>query len=219
MLEKFKDQDIRDTIARAVADDNAGAITFYAMKIPDIDKLRDDCGMTLLQNAVCEKKYTSAMTLLALRAAPDLCGGPAGYTALHYAVYADDTRMAEMLLAAKANTEIPDHNGCTALHVAAYMGRDEIVCMLVESGANIYAETQTGQTPLEITLERRRGGVTYEDQLPYFNIAKYLEERIQKFPRGADGKPVPQRTPDVQLAKDLKIIRQVDRNRFKFKPS
>ena len=75
---------------------------------------------------------------------------PYGFTALHYAVRAQDRRIAKYLLEFPGSclTEIQDNIGQSALHWAAQLCLVDIVRLLCDANACVTAEDMLGWTPL-----------------------------------------------------------------------
>ena len=71
-----------------------------------------------------------------------------GMTALHWAVYQDDTHTAKLLLAAGANAKAANRYGVTPLSLACTNGNAALVDLLLAAGANPNAPLPGGETPL-----------------------------------------------------------------------
>ena len=73
----------------------------------------------------------------------------AGYTALHWAAYADHLDAARILVQHGANLEAIENGGLTPLEVAACYFHPDIAQFLLEKGANVNAKDRNGWTPLD----------------------------------------------------------------------
>jgi ankyrin repeat protein len=78
-----------------------------------------------------------------------------GATALHWAVYADDLALVDLLIAAGANVDVANDLAITPLHLASAAGNAAIVTRLLDKGADPNAASETGVTPL---MEAARSG-------------------------------------------------------------
>jgi uncharacterized protein len=73
-----------------------------------------------------------------------------------------DVRAIEMLVAAGAEIDARNEDGCTALHHAASQGHLPAVRRLVELGASLDVRDDDGRTPLEVaTLLKESDTVLY----------------------------------------------------------
>lgn len=73
-----------------------------------------------------------------------------GQTALFGAAQKDRVECIELLIAAKANVNHQDKEGCTALHIAAQKGRTAAVRLLLESKADTSIQTNDDPDGVEI---------------------------------------------------------------------
>src|SRR5580658_3519789 len=73
----------------------------------------------------------------------------AGYTALHWAAYADHLAAAKILVQHGANLEAAENGGLTALEVAVCYLHPDIAQFLLEKGANVNTGDRNGWTPLD----------------------------------------------------------------------
>lgn len=71
-----------------------------------------------------------------------------GFTALQYAVYANNLDLVRSLISQGADLEKADFDGLTPLHRAAYWNRVEIAKVLIDAGANIQALAADNSTLL-----------------------------------------------------------------------
>ena len=69
-------------------------------------------------------------------------------TALHYAVEAEHTDIAQLLIHVGADIDTKDNEGRSPLHYACIDGALDIVKMLVEAGAGVRATDNNGRTCL-----------------------------------------------------------------------
>ena len=72
-------------------------------------------------------------------------------------------------LAAGAEPNLPDANGCTLLHIAAAEKSLLAVKMLVQAGANVLAEDRFGQTP-----------IVYAEKVKANNVVQFLHPAVTK---------------------------------------
>ena len=70
------------------------------------------------------------------------------YAALHYAAETGNLKLAELLIAAKADVNYRDPDGDAALHFAIETDRLEIVRLLIAHGADVNMANRRGQSPL-----------------------------------------------------------------------
>ncbi|MCR9292970.1 MAG: acyltransferase family protein [bacterium] len=73
-----------------------------------------------------------------------------GATPLCTSVFIGRTEIAELLIRAGADVNLPDRNQSTPLHIAAFMGRADEAEMLLEAGANANARDGNGAIPQEL---------------------------------------------------------------------
>jgi len=71
-----------------------------------------------------------------------------GMTALHWAVYRDDTDTAELLVRSGANVNAANRYGVPPLSLACTNGNAALVKLLLDAGANVYACLRGGETVL-----------------------------------------------------------------------
>ncbi|KAK9837376.1 hypothetical protein WJX84_002537, partial [Apatococcus fuscideae] len=77
--------------------------------------------------------------------------GSSETTALHEAIWHNNTSVVERLLAAGASTEVTDgESGWTALHRALYWGHLQTAALLLAAGAQCSALDHQGRTPLDL---------------------------------------------------------------------
>ena len=79
-----------------------------------------------------------------------------GYTPLHYAAIGNHVECVQLLLAHKANVNLPKRDGVTPLHIAASMGWTEIARILVAAGAAPHAKDDKGRTPVSLATQKGR---------------------------------------------------------------
>lgn len=73
-------------------------------------------------------------------------------TALHEAASAGDLGTVKALLAAGADIEARDADGCSALYIAAWMDHEDVARVLIEAGANRRARSRSGMTPFDVAM-------------------------------------------------------------------
>lgn len=127
-----------------------GSVTYqfiYAVQTGDVDGLR--------------KLYTEHKHLLNSQG----CSG--AWTALHYAVHAQQKNIVALLLDLKANVYVKTSHGNTPLHIAAQTGNKEIMELLLEKRrttkslitALINTPNNDGNTPLHLATKVGEKGV------------------------------------------------------------
>jgi len=95
-----------------------------------------------------EEKDQSAITSLIEAGADVNAAQVDGMTALHWAVYHDNTETARRLLQAGADVQAKNRYGVTPLSLASTNGNAEIVELLLENGADPNTALPGGETPL-----------------------------------------------------------------------
>ncbi len=73
-----------------------------------------------------------------------------GSSPLCTAVFLGRTQIAELLLDAKANANLPNRDKATPLHIAVFMGRSKEAALLLEAGADVNAPDGRGHTPKDL---------------------------------------------------------------------
>lgn len=73
-----------------------------------------------------------------------------GTTALHWAVYRNDVRMVERLIAARADVRAVNDYGATPMSEAAVVGNVRVIEKLLAAGADVDSPNEDGQTALMI---------------------------------------------------------------------
>jgi hypothetical protein len=98
-----------------------------------------------------------------------------GRTALHYAAFIEDPKMADLLIKAGANVDLKDVTGSTALMLAAYHGHFETVKILVQAGADIFLKDKFDTDVFKDVLVSQ----AYREE--HLKIFKYLvDEALRK---------------------------------------
>jgi len=116
----------------------AGDATTVAPKVGD----------TRLPGAAAKGDRQAVASLLTQRVDPNQAQGD-GMTALHWAAYANDVQMVEMLLKAGANINVTTRLAAlTPLFVAAREGHAAVIDLLLKAGADANSTNSTGATPL-----------------------------------------------------------------------
>jgi ankyrin repeat protein len=80
------------------------------------------------------------------------------FTSLHQAAWDNKVAVAEGLLAAGADVNARDVDGCTPLHSAAFAFGAEVIPVLLKAGADINARNKNGDTPLHHAMLAGGGG-------------------------------------------------------------
>lgn len=76
-----------------------------------------------------------------------------GTTALHWAVWSTDSRIVDMLLSKRADTNIQDNYGLTPYHIACYLKLNPIISSLKNSGAEELQDIYENKpSQMDITL-------------------------------------------------------------------
>jgi len=104
-------------------------------------------GANTLLDAIQQGDQQRLGTLLSRKVNVNLAE-PDGMTALHYAVFKDNTEAALMLLKAEADPKVKNAYGITPLWLACQNGNAELVRALLEGGANANDQQTGGQTVL-----------------------------------------------------------------------
>jgi ankyrin repeat protein len=107
-----------------------------------------------LIDAVKERNAAGVRTLLQKHVDVNASEGD-GATALHWAVYRDDTAMVDLLIRAGAKVNATNDLRITPLYLASANGNVTIVERLLKAGANPEAASEAGVTPL---MEASRTG-------------------------------------------------------------
>jgi ankyrin repeat protein len=79
-----------------------------------------------------------------------------GTTALHWAVYNDNTTLVEQLIAAGADVDAVNRYGASVLSEAATVGNAAVIAKLLAAGADVDAPSSDGQTALMIVARSGR---------------------------------------------------------------
>ncbi len=111
--------------------------------------------------------HTEAVRLLLARgaSAQAVSQNATGNTPFHSALASHDAgvapeprrHMAQLLLAAGAEIDLPDASGYTPLHLAAHDGDVELVGALLARGAEVNPRHDKGQTPLAVAVAAGHG--------------------------------------------------------------
>jgi ankyrin repeat protein len=111
-----------------------------------------------LADAVMRQDYPTVDRLLAAKGAKnDVNAAQAdGTTALHWAAYHGDAKIASKLLAARANASALTDTGITPLSLACESGNPELVRLLLKSGADANQPLGNGETPLMMAARTGR---------------------------------------------------------------
>lgn len=152
-MNKYSTPEAAKDVFQAVLDEDIQNLRFFFTDGASPD-MRNENGMTLLHVAVNAGKQKSVRFLLDAGADPDLNGGPAGYTALHFAAYKNRPAIAQMLIDDGANLEKTDSQFMTPLQGAAFMGFKETCQVLAEAGADVHRKDAFGHTPAHIAQQR-----------------------------------------------------------------
>jgi len=217
-MNKYSTPEAAKDVFQAVLDEDIQNLSFFFTDGASPD-MRNENGMTLLHVAVNAGKEQSVRFLLNAGADPDLNGGPAGYTALHFAAYKNRPAIAKILIEEGANIEKTDSQSMTPLQSAAFMGFKEICEILAEAGADVHRKDIFGNTPALIA--QQRAGESWDDSSRRFiETSVYLlsveRNGIRKVQEQAAEKKA-----EVQhhkAAEDFRQLRAQHAGRFRLKP-
>lgn len=217
-MSKYSTPEAAKDVFQAVLDEDLQNLRFFFTDGADPD-MRNGNGMTLLHAAVNAGKLQSVRFLLDAGADPDLHGGPAGYTALHFASYKNHPQIAQMLIENGASLEKTDSQFMTPLQGAAFMGFKETCQVLAEAGADVHRKDAFGHTPAHIA-QQRAGENWDETSKRFIDASVYLlsieRNGIQKVKEQTAEKKAEQE--HHKAAEDFKKLRQHQQARFKLKP-
>lgn len=175
----YTNQAFAEGLAQAVMNDDGAEILRFASEGQNVET-RDANGLTLLQIAAMTGRIGSVVALIKAGADPESHGGPAGYTALHFAVYGNHLQTANAIMNMTGKVDLKDTMGNTPLHLASYMGFKDICFSLVRHGANHQAEDAGGQTPRQIVRGRIEDLLDWTDKAEFQPVLAFflkLEER------------------------------------------
>lgn len=85
--------------------------------------------------------------------------GPLAWTALHYAVFAGQSEVAQYLIDQGADINARSTNGSSVLMMAAYEGHEELARKLVSLGADPAAKNERGDGALEWAMKYQHPGI------------------------------------------------------------
>ena len=133
------------------------SLTITSSLVQSLDELEFERG---IWQAAIDNDAARVKQLVEKGTSPDIKDN-AGYTALHYASRAGNTRIVEYLLDCGADPNVQTRSGKeTPLHRAAYQGHDAIVSLLVNRGANTFLQNADGETALHKSVSRKKDVVT-----------------------------------------------------------
>jgi len=221
MFLKYSDPEAAKDVFKAVQDEDLNNLRFFLTDGADAD-MRNEHGQTLLHKAILEGKIKAARFLLEAGADPDLHGGQAGYSALHWAAYKQNAEMARLVLEYTSQLERTDGQSMTPLQLAAFMGTRDVVEALAEAGADYRRTDHFGHNPAAIAQQRAGEDWTGEGKR-FIDTSTYL---FQLMKNGLPAKPAtttaaPEAapyTPD-QFAQDMAALEKFnpDPSRFALK--
>src|ERR1044071_3090633 len=93
-----------------------------------------------------QKRDKAALTKLLQQKADVNATQVDGATALHWAVYWDDTETVETLIKAGAKADVANREGATPLQMASLFGSTKMVDLLLKGGANAKQTAPNGET-------------------------------------------------------------------------
>jgi ankyrin repeat protein len=111
--------------------------------------------MTALEMAAQQGDSKTAAALIRNGANVDEEDADCGFTALDWAVFKDDTKLARLLVTKKAGVNHVDKTGSTPLHWAASVdfGDTAILQLLLGAGAALGVRNHEGLTPLQLAVK------------------------------------------------------------------
>jgi len=168
-----------EAFANAVAAGDPEAIRALAARNMPLNEIDRTSGETPLLVAINAKGLATIELLLELGADPDHGGVQIPLSA---AVVTGEVPIIEALLAAGAEIDQRDEDGCTALMDAAAAGNLEMVKLLVEAGADPNAVDDLDRTALDVAQECRKR-----------KVAAYLGSTMQTGVAAAPKRPEPAR--------------------------
>jgi len=93
----------------------------------------------------------------------------AGWTALHWAVSANQESAAKLVLTHGANVNMADQHGDTALHWAAHFNNEPFCRMLLQAGASVHMKNDQGELPMHMSrvpmIQQLLNAVAQQQQL------------------------------------------------------
>lgn len=218
MYIKYSTPEAAKDVFQAVQNEDLGNLRFFLNDGADAD-MRNETGHTLLHKAILEGKIDSARLLLDAGADPNLHGGQAGYSALHFAAYKKNPEMTRLLLEYTDQLERTDGQSMTPLQLAAFMGAREVVQALAEAGADFRRPDRTGLTPAAIAQQRAGENWRGEGQ-EFIDTSVYLFQLMKNGHPAppASAAPEPVYTPD-QFEQDMAVLEKfnVDLDRFRLR--
>jgi uncharacterized protein len=209
MFIKYSDPKAAKDVFQAVQDEDLNNLRFFLTDGADPD-MRDEHGHTLLHKAILEGKVKAARFLLDAGANPDLHGGQAGYSALHWTAYKQNAEMARLVLEYTSQLERTDGQFMTPLQLAAFMGARDVVAALAEAGADFRRTDHFGHTPAAIAQQRAGEDWSGEGKR-FIETSVYL---FQLMKNGLPDKPAPadqavSYTPD-QFEHDMETLQKIN---------
>lgn len=217
-MNKYSTPEAAKDVFQAVLDEDLANLRFFLTDGAEPD-LRNEAGLTLLHAAVNAGKIKSVEFLLKAGADPELHGGPAGYTALHFAAYKNRPEIAQMLIDDGAALEKTDSQFMTPLQGAAFMGHLETCKVLAEAGADVKRKNSFGYTSAHIA-QQRAGENWDQTSKRFIDTSVYLlsveREGTQAQKEKAAAKEVI--VHHNKAEEDLKKLRKHHPERFRLKP-
>jgi len=216
MFLKYSDPEAAKDVFQAVQDEDLSNLRFFLTDGADAD-MRNEHGQTLLHKAILEGKLKAARFLLEAGADPDLHGGQAGYSALHWTAYKQNAEMTRLVLEYTSQLECTDGQSMTPLQLAAFMGAKGVVEALAEAGANFRRTDHFGHNPAAIAQQRAGEDWSGEGKR-FIETSTYL---FQLMNNGGPAKPLPTGqaapyTPD-QFAQDMAALEKFDPDPSRFR--
>jgi uncharacterized protein len=218
MTNKYSTPEAAKDVFKAVLDEDLANLRFFFTDGADPD-LKNEAGLTLLHVAVTADKLKSAEFLLNAGADPNQRGGPAGYSALHFASYKNRPAIAKQLIAHGAELESTDSQFMTPLQGAAFMGHKEMCEVLAEAGADVKRKDAFGHSPANIA--QQRAGENWDETSKRFIDASVYLLSVER--NGVQAQQVKKAEEKAiadheKAAQNIEKLRSYNPQRFKLKP-